>query len=292
MTTDESKGKRMKTEKVTSIDDLFAKISSLEKDGKWIFRGEREASWIELKTSFDRMIEDSDISSGKAQEVEIALIKKFQRDAHYYGVTGIDYLNIPEWISIMQHYGAPTRLQDWTHSPWVALFFAIVDKSKADTSYAGLLALDWKQLDDSTDPKIKSIYKSDFNFIKIDDFVQALSVGPGVIKLNSYRQNERQIIQQGTFLFPLDISRTFWENLEATRKANIVEVIKYEISPALKSEIIQRLFRMNITYSTLYPGIVGFSTSLKNYHHMPGLLNIEENIRYHGYEKLKDKFQI
>src|SRR5258708_20949809 len=266
---------------IDTVQQIVEKFDWSEQEGKWIFRGQREYTWG-LKTSSDRMFEEYTKASVSKLNVEIALIKRFQRESHHYGINNINYLNIPEWLSLMQHYGSPTRLLDWTHSPWVGLFFAIIDLEKDKD--AALWLADWTEIDSNTNDTLKELYKKDHNVMSIDDFIKTISLGDGIVKLNSFKQNQRQIIQQGTFLFPTNIEKTFEDNL--IKKLTKGSLIKLKVPYRIKADIIKKLYRMNISFTTLYPGIEGFSRSLGSLHHIDGIFKLEDNIKdYDGYKK-------
>ena len=90
-----------------------------------------------------------------------------------------------------------------THSPWVAQFFAIIDLEKEKA--ASLWLADRKGIDKNTNSKLIKFYERDQHMMAIDDFIQTINSGDGVIKLNVFKQNQRQIIQHGTFLFSTNI---------------------------------------------------------------------------------------
>jgi hypothetical protein len=64
-------------------------------------------------------------------------------------------LNLPKpelnenanWLTLMQHYGLPTRLLDWSRSPLIALYFAISDKNRPEKD-ACVWVLDPSKLND------------------------------------------------------------------------------------------------------------------------------------------------
>ena len=57
--------------------------------------------------------------------------------------------DISSWLFLIQHYGLPTRLLDWTESPLTSLFFAVED-SAYDSHDGVLWALNPTQLNNST----------------------------------------------------------------------------------------------------------------------------------------------
>jgi hypothetical protein len=94
------------------------------------FRGQADAEWT-LKPKFYR-VGPSDA------ETECEIREEFI--THAPGLSNVSPRNEWEWYFLMQHYGAPTRLLDWTDGALIALYFA-VRENKADR-HAAVWALD------------------------------------------------------------------------------------------------------------------------------------------------------
>ncbi len=92
-------------------------------NGKWIYRGLRSANW-HLETTLERAVRRFDSRGTPTLALEGGLIRQFQRRAHHYLPDVPEKEKWIEWLSLMQHHGAPTRLMDWTYSFNVALHFA------------------------------------------------------------------------------------------------------------------------------------------------------------------------
>ena len=90
----------------------------------WIYRGQGDASWA-LSTSLERCFLREGIEGDDRAKLERELLREFRRTYHNYAAHVPEPERLLEWLSLMQHHGAPTRLLDFTFSIYVAAYFAV-----------------------------------------------------------------------------------------------------------------------------------------------------------------------
>ena len=248
---------------IASLQDLIDYYkANLMNPANWIFRGQSSSCW-NLTTSLERIIRQVHGNLDKALNIEIAMIRYFQRHAITYINNPPDKCNIPNWLALMQHHGTPTRFFDWTHSFYVGLFFAVLDQTKGNTS--ALWAINYSELHDILPKKIINVFDNDTNIERYKNYEEIQKHGKGIVKINASFLNPRLTIQQGTFLFPLDPTSTFEANLEKLQESahkvyKDISIKKIIMKYDLRNDIFNELFRMNISNATLFPGIDGFAS--------------------------------
>ena len=83
----------------------------------YLFRGQSDEGW-HLEDTLSRILTPS-ADSEKAQRIERAAFDKFFTQAHFFLAPSnlAKRGSLLSWWAVMQHYGCPTRLLDWTSSP-------------------------------------------------------------------------------------------------------------------------------------------------------------------------------
>lgn len=101
---------------IHDIGDLSREIGKLhESKLQWLYRGQADAKW-NLQPSIQR---------GYTPQQEHYLTNEFRVRARSRYADCPGNTDYPAWLALMQHYGLPTRLMDWTYSPLIAAFFAL-----------------------------------------------------------------------------------------------------------------------------------------------------------------------
>ena len=140
--------------KTSEIPDTSRLIETLNRfPNGYIFRGQSDSSW-RLESSLERAIGPT-WSNENARKFEEFSLLHFKSKFHLYDTENVQPQTKLAWLSLMQHYGVPTRLIDFTESPYIALYFALESCVPLTTSHIAIYAIDYTALIEASLDHIK-----------------------------------------------------------------------------------------------------------------------------------------
>lgn len=270
--TDMQKSKIYSIKNLRSWEQYKKSISKLTNN--WIFRGQSDSSW-DLKTSIER----TDFIK-LYPDIEQSFVLEFQRGARNF----LNIIDIPdnliEWLALMQHHGAPTRLLDFTKSALIAAFFAFEDlKSNAES--VAIWCINQQMLmhrlekdlnllhDDEFEKKRSKFSDKDYEASRrrftnkdFEDIFYYKGTSC-LIPIEPFKMNKRYALQQSVFISPGNSLEPLMDQFEFFGDDISKAFLKICLPMTIRKEALQDLQKMNITRTTLFPDLDGFSQGLK-----------------------------
>lgn len=250
---------------ITSIQGLIDHLLSYQSN--WMFRGHSSESWL-LESTLERSLKPVGWDSEIAKVTEEYCLFEFKSRAHHY----VSEEELPSsklgWLSLMQHHGVPTRLLDFTVSPFIALFFAFDGVQTMTNTSCALWALDYRTLTKKSIEIIngfggvtlsyKEVQKNQdetFELVDQNSYDVLWTTEPGRFNLRLERQ-------KGSFLISGNIGTKALDLLN--RQMSPDSFKKIIIPTSLANEIYTVLKKMGINNAQMFSDIDGLGKDVKN----------------------------
>lgn len=226
----------------------------------YLFRGQSRQEWP-LRPSLHRCFGDG-LTPSVALDVEQRLRDWFFSQAHLHVAPNL--LEMPEntileeW-ALMQHHGAPTRLLDWTQSPYVGVYFAVEADWDTDGSLWVCHAMPIAQYAKDT------IAPEDHGTLTD---CQRPDAPDTFFPYRPHKRSARAVAQQGVFTIcrhVLGDHQDLIAKSSAKPEGQPNSFVKYVVPKKLKPEFLRQLSTMNVTAASLFPGVDGLGRSVREH---------------------------
>ena len=227
---------------------------------EFLWRGQRDAAW-KLSSTIYRFFESQSVPQDNRLDYESRAIVFFQRCVKSAQDVVIEVREKSELLVLMQHYGCPTRMLDWSKSPFVALHFAVEEQSETAalfglnlTKYQALVG-ERVVLDDYDGGVLSCIPSRIFEHLQRDGVTFPIPLVPEPI-------SDREYNQQTAFLVDLQLEKP----LEDCFLGDANDYLwKLEFGRSMRSSLVSDLLAMNIDGHHLFQGLHGIALRSKEY---------------------------
>jgi len=230
----------------------------------WAFRGQASAAWV-----LNNAIERTDFIQHQ-NGVEAQFVAEFQRGARNYLTRDQTPEHLIEWLALMQHHGAPTRLLDLTKSPFIASYFAFEFAPIRDDYSVAVWCLNIAHLREQSlrvlSQEFGEALQETENLIneKLFEILFYQNNKNLVFPIEPFRMNRRYSLQQSIFVSTGTSITPFMEQLNFLGDSLPKAVVKLEIPTIDKRVAMRELLQMNLHRASLFPDLDGYALSLKH----------------------------
>ncbi len=275
---------------ITNVNELFHLSSILH---QFHFRGQSDIGWP-LQSNYERELK----SFRYFTQIENMIINDFKVKSLNYLSDIPSEDDSFGWLTYIQQHGGFTPLLDFTRSIYIATFFAL--NECAEKNKPVIWAIDGYKLNGLVERNIRKNHdlkgydlpqlNRQINYqCLLNDIIKnkvQLNI-PAICKIHPKRQFTRLGVQQGVFFTILNTQQKFHNQLasllnitnnEELLNSNNTILYSNEIDDELKSKfairisfpenidkkkLLWELWKMNINYESMFPGLDGLAKSVK-----------------------------
>jgi len=206
------------------------------------WRGQASASWMLVPGVYRGEVEHY-------YEYEGGITTRFLAAAPSRRSSLPDPARRDQWLVLMQHYGLPTRLLDWTESILIATFFAVCDRPSEDGVLWGLspFTLNEYQIGMSA---IGAPGHASVRDLFLPPFELGVNQTERIVAFLATETDARMLMQQSSFT--IHGTALALEQLESQDKFLLKWIIP---SSSSKLSLLSELSRLGIRQSYLFPDL-------------------------------------